>query len=111
MFHPRPRRRRRTAVRALLDFPASSVQRAGVPAPEEDDGRVDGRDEPQQHIHQIHPYGVLHALLAVLLGRGSGRDVDATEGAEYCCPEDTTWRALSERGCAGDVGRGRALTT
>ena len=89
MFHPRPRRRRRTAVRALLDFPASSVQRAGVPAPEEDDGRVDGRDEPQQHIHQIHPYGVLHALLAVLLGRRVGTDEDLAEDAEERGPEDT----------------------
>lgn len=48
-----------------------------------------GRDEPQQHIYQIHPYGVLHArdstiALCVRV------DVEIAKDPEHCSPEDTT---------------------
>lgn len=63
------------------------MQRPAGPVAEEDHRRVDGRDEPQQHVHQVHPYGVLHADLPTLLRCRVCGDVNVSEDAEERGPE------------------------
>lgn len=71
------------------------MQRARVPRSEEDEGRIDGGDEPEQHVDQIDPHGVLHAELVVLLGRWVGVDIDLAKGAEERGPEDAIRKRMS----------------
>ena len=73
MLHPRTHGRVCGATeRALLDLAAAGVQCALIPAPPEDYGRVDGRDEPQQHVDQIDPHSVLAYLASKPLSANSG---------------------------------------
>ena len=67
----------------------------------EDNGRVCGSDEPQEHVDQVAPYGMLHADLASLLRGRVGLDEDAAEQAEESRPEDamSTPRSASCSGC------------
>lgn len=55
--------------------------------PQENNSSVRGRHEPEKHVHQINPDGVLHAVDAPLLWGRVGRDVDASEEAEEGGPE------------------------
>ena len=71
------------------------MQRLALPVSDPDDGRVCGGDEPQDHVGEVDPDGVLHADLAGLLGGGVGLDVDAAEGAEEGCPEDAVSKDVS----------------
>lgn len=65
---------------------------AGAALAEEQERRVGRGQEPQDHVREVDPDGVLHADLAVLLrGRARG-DEDAAEEAEEGRPEDAVRR-------------------
>ena len=72
---------------------ATGVHGATTARTPPDEGRVDGRHEPEQRIHQIDPHGVLHAVDAALLGSRVCGDVDVTEEAEERDPEDTVCKS------------------
>lgn len=55
---------------------------------QEDGGRVNGRDEPEQRIDKVDPDGALHADDAILFGGVFGRDEDLAEDTEERNPED-----------------------
>lgn len=65
------------------------MQRAPSTSAQEHDDAQGGRHEPQQHIDQIDPDGVFHALLVVVTRGDVLVDVDFAEDAEDGGPEDT----------------------
>ncbi len=64
------------------------MQRPALPVAEPDERAVDGRDEPEDHGHEVNPYCMLHADLAILLRCWLGRDENASEESEQRGPED-----------------------
>ena len=61
-----------------------------TPSPEPDDGAVHKSTEPQEHIDQINPDGVLHPLLSALVWSWMCWDIDFAENTEKGSPEDAT---------------------
>src|SRR3954468_11572399 len=49
-----------------LDLGSSGVQRPPPPDEEEHHGATHGSQEPQEHVDQIHPDGILHPLYAAI---------------------------------------------
>jgi len=63
---------------------------------EPDNQTVDKGNEPQQHVGQIHPYRVLHALLATLLRSRMVGNVDLAKEAEESSPKDAASKVSSQ---------------
>lgn len=70
-----------------LNFRPASMQRP-PPMEEEQKRAIARRDEPKQHVDEVDPDRVLHALDAAVALRFLV-DVQLAENAEDCCPEDT----------------------
>jgi hypothetical protein len=49
---------------------------------------IDGTNQPQKHVDQVHPHGVLHPRNA-RIALGVFVDVHLAEYTEDCDPEDT----------------------
>ena len=64
------------------------MSRPCLPSMEEDDRRIDSRDKPQQHAHQIHPNRMLHPNLPILLRRRLSRDINPSENPKQRRPKD-----------------------
>lgn len=61
----------------------------------EDDGRVKGREEPEERVDEIDPDGALHADNAVLFGSVVGVDEDLAEHTKECDPQDAVATLLA----------------
>lgn len=79
---------------ALLYLGASRVERSRASRAEERHRSPYRREEPEQHVRQIDPDGVLHPCNAALFGSRVLTDVHVAEEAEECCPEDADMRVL-----------------
>lgn len=83
------------------------MRRPVLPSTEPDEGRVDSRDKPQEHIDKIHPHGMLHPSLAILLRTlWLCWNIDAAEEAEERSPEDEEHPIPSESPVAFDERHG-----
>ena len=68
------------------------MQRFSTPQEKEPHRREDGREEPEQHIDQIDPHGILHPLdSAVSLGFLMHKHLP--KDPEHGCPENTNGRS------------------
>nr|POF07217.1 hypothetical protein CFP56_31840 [Quercus suber] len=65
-----------------LNFATTSVHCSIAAISNEDHGAINGGDEPQEHIDQVHPYGMLHSYLPSLPRGRVGRDVQVTKDAK-----------------------------
>lgn len=72
----------------LLNFRSSGMQRPAFARTEPYHGRINRRDEPEKHVHQINPNSVLHANLRSLLRRRVCRNEDLAKDAKERGPED-----------------------
>jgi len=68
----------------------------GLSAAEPDDQAVDKGNEPEKHVDEVDPYGVLHADLTALLWSRVSFDVDVSEESEKGCPEDARRQKISK---------------
>lgn len=87
-----------------LDTGSAGVHRSTLPVLEEDQGRVYGGYEPQEHVHKVNPDSTLHADLSSLLRGRFGTDVDIAEDAKQSSPKDEEKPVPTECPVALDEG-------
>jgi len=70
-----------------LDLRTPGMQTPAPPIHHKDDGAINGRHEPEQHVDEVYPDGVLHARDAAV-AFCVFRDVHFAEDAEESHVED-----------------------
>lgn len=67
------------------------MQRSPPPLPQKQHHAQNRRDEPQQHINQIDPHRILHAMGRTITASDILMNVEFAEDAEDGGPEDASW--------------------